>query len=134
MRKTLTQSELEAYLDEDLATEEMAEIESALRDDPKLLEVLAMLNGRRDAGVHSVGAIWRRLRISCPEREQLGSYLLGTLAESTQEYIKFHVEKIGCRVCRANLEDLRRQQDESSEIVAGRRNKYFQLSAGYLKK
>ena len=33
-----TQAELEAYLDEDLATEEMAQIENALRNDAKLLE------------------------------------------------------------------------------------------------
>ena len=134
MRKRLTQSELEAYLDEDLTAEEMAEIENALRDDPKLLEVLVMLNGRRDAGIHSVGAIWRRVRISCPEREQLGSYLLGALPHAHQDYIRFHVEKIGCRICRSNLDDLQRQQAESSEVSAGRRNKYFQSSAGYLKK
>jgi len=133
MRKRLTQAELEAYLDEDLATEEMAEIENALRDDPKLLDMLATLNGRRDAGVHSLGAIWRRNRTSCASREQLGSYLLRALPDEQADYISFHVETIGCRICRANLEDLRRQEEESSESAAGRRNKYFQSSAGYLR-
>lgn len=134
MRKRLTQAELESYLDEDLAPEEMTDIENALRDDPKLLDVLAELNGRRDAGVHSLGAIWRRNRISCPTREQLGSYLLDTLSSEHVDYINFHVERIGCRVCRANLEDLKRQQEESTATTTGRRQKYFQSSAGYLRR
>lgn len=134
MHPRLTQSELQAYLDEDLAAEEMAQIENALRDDPKLLEVLAVLNGQRDAGVHSVGEIWRRTRLSCPDREQLGSYLLGAMPDDYHDYVKFHLEKIGCRICQANLADLQRQQDEVIEMSAGRRQKYFQSSAGYLRK
>ena len=129
-----TQAELEAYLDEDLATEEMAQIENALRNDAKLLEALTRLNGRRDAGIQSVGEIWRRGHISWPNREQLGSYLLGALPEDQRTYVKFHVEQIGCRICQANLADLQRQQDELSEVSAGRRRKYFQSSSSYLKK
>jgi len=129
-----TQAELEAYLDEDLATEEMAQIENALRNDAKLLEALTRLNGRRDAGIQSVGEIWRRGHVSCPNREQLGSYLLGVLPEDQRTYVKFHVEQIGCRICQANLADLQRQQDELSEVSAGRRRKYFQSSSNYLKK
>ena len=134
MRKRLSQAELESYLDEDLAPEQMAEIETALRDDPKLVDVLSMLNGRRDSGVHSLGAIWRHNRISCLTREQLGSYLLDALDVDLSAYIAFHVERIGCRVCRANLEDLKRQQEESNEVTADRRDKYFQSSAGYLRR
>ena len=132
-RKQLTQAELEAYLDEDLPAGQMSEIEAALRDDPPLAEILMKLNERRDAGVHSLGAIWRRNRISCPTREQLGSYLLETLTGELADYIGFHVDRIGCRVCQANLEDLRRQQQESSESVSGRREKYYHSSAGYLR-
>ena len=79
-RKQRTQAELEAYLDEDLPAAQMAEIESVLRADPSLAEMLVKLNERRDAGAHSLGAIWRRNRISCPTREQLGSFLLETLS------------------------------------------------------
>lgn len=132
MAPQFTQSELEAYLDEALKPHEMAAIEKALRDNHQLVEVLATINGRRDAGMHSVGEIWRRNRISCPTREQLGSYLLGALPDEHSEYLAFHVEKVGCRFCAANLEDLRRQQSESTEIVVTRRRKYFQSSAGYL--
>jgi hypothetical protein len=87
----ITQSDLQAYLDEALSPAEMAAIEVELRAKPDLLKQLAAINGRRDAGVHSVGEIWRRQRLSCPTREQLGSYLLGALDQGHAEYIDFHL-------------------------------------------
>jgi len=128
------QAELEAYLDEALPSEDMARIEKALRDEPKLAEQLAAINARRDAGLHSLGAIWRRHRISCPSREQLGSHLLGTLAREMADYVEFHVQMAGCRFCQANLADLEAQQAEADESAQSRRRKYFQSSAGYLRR
>jgi hypothetical protein len=130
----ITQSDLQAYLDEALTPAEMAAIEVELRTKPELLQQLAAINARRDAGVHSVGEIWRRQRLSCPTREQLGSYLLGALNQPHSEYIDFHLGKIGCRYCQANLEDLRRQQQEKAETTTTRRRKYFQSTAGHLRK
>lgn len=134
MTRRLTQSELEAYLEEALPPEEMAAIEQELRSRPEILQRLSAINGRRDAGVHSVGEIWRRQRLSCPSREQLGSYLLGALDEEHSAYITFHIQKVGCRVCASNLEDLRRQQEERHDVVQTRRTKYFQSTAGHLRK
>jgi anti-sigma factor RsiW len=128
----MNQPELEAYLDEALPAEEMARIEDLLRRDPALLEELAAINARRDAGVHSLGEIWRRHRLSCPTREQLGSLLLGTLTPPQTEYIRFHIDVVGCRVCRANMADLKNQQAEGAEAAQTRRRRYFQSSAGYL--
>lgn len=127
-----SEAELEAYLDEALAPEELARIEQALRRRPELVRQLAAINARRDAGVHTIGEIWRRHRISCPTREQLGSFLLGTLGRKAADYLEFHIETVGCRFCRANLDDLRRQQAEAEPVAAERRTKYFQSSAGYL--
>ena len=127
-----TESELDAYLDEALTPDEMATVEDALRNDTELARRLSAIIGRRDAGVHSIGEIWRRQRVSCPSREQLGSYLLGALDEESGAYIGFHLQTVGCRYCRANLDDLVRQQQEASQDVATRRRKYFQSSAGYL--
>ncbi len=127
-----SQSELEAYLDEALAVEEMARIERALRDDRRLAEQLAVVHARRNAGVHSLGEIWRRHRLSCPTREQLGSYLLGVVADDHSRYIAFHVEVAGCRWCQANLADLKAQQTEAGQATEVRRKKYLQSSAGYL--
>lgn len=132
MTRRWAQSDLESYLDETLPPDEIAQLERALRDDAKLLEQLATVCVQRDAGVHSLSAIWRRHRLSCPTREQLGAHLLGTLPEALDRYIVFHLDVVGCRYCQASLGDLARQHAEPAEAVQGRRRKYFQSSAGYL--
>ncbi len=135
MSSSFTSAELEAYLDEALPAERMAAIEEALRGDESLHKQLLATNGRRDAGVHSVGEIWRRRRLSCPNREQLGSYLLGVLPAGAADYVQFHVETIECRYCAASLEDLRSQQAIAAREQAEQRTRrYFQSSAGYLHK
>ncbi|MGA2064776.1 MAG: hypothetical protein ABSG86_07395 [Thermoguttaceae bacterium] len=128
------QADLEAYLDEALPAEEMAQIEKALRDDPELVRRLSEVHARRDSGVLSLGEVWRRHRLSCASREQLGSLLLGVLPEETARYLAFHLEVAGCRYCQANLADLRNQQAEARQAVQERRRKYFQSSAGYLRR
>lgn len=127
-------SDLEAYLDEALPVGEAAEIEEAARADEALSRRLVMINSRRDAGVHSLGEIWRRNRLSCPPRDDLGSFLLGTLAEGHANYITFHLESVGCRYCQANLDDLRESQSQADGILEKRRRRYFQSSAGLLRK
>lgn len=134
MPHTIRQSDLEAYLDEALPADQMARIELALRKDEGLLARLKAINSRRDAGVHNLGEIWRRHRLSCPSRQQLGNYLLGTLPEDEEDYLVFHLETVGCRYCRANVTDLQKQQAEAHANVQDRRRKFFQSSAGYLKK
>jgi hypothetical protein len=134
MPQNLSQSDLEAYLDEGLPVEAMARIEQALRDDPRLGQRLVAINARRDAGVHSVGEIWRRHRLSCPSREELGSFLLGALGAEVVEFIRFHIEISGCRSCQANFDDLKSRQSDEPAVVESRRTKYFQSSAGRLRR
>ena len=134
MATTLTQTDLEAYLDEALPADAMAAIEQALRGDAKLARELATINARRDAGLHSLGEIWRRHRLSCPTREQLGSYLLGVLEDGVAGFVKFHLEVSGCRTCHANFEDLKNRQIDEPAAVDTRRKKYFQSSAGHLRR
>lgn len=134
MSRQFTAAELEAYLDEELSPEDTAEMEGQFRARPELVQELVAINTRREAGVHSVGGVWRRRRISCPSREQLGSFLLGAMARDLREYVQFHLEIVGCRYCKASLQDLQHQQEETAEVVSTRRAKYFQTSAGYLKK
>ncbi|MEM6654201.1 MAG: hypothetical protein AAF596_00210 [Planctomycetota bacterium] len=135
MPDTATPAELEAFLDEALPPERMAAIEQTLRDgDAGLTAMLADINGRRDAGLHSLGAIWRRRRLTCPTREQLGSYLLGVLSDAEADYIRFHLEEIRCRYCLANLADLQAQQSSSeADAATTRQRKYFQSSVGRLR-
>lgn len=134
MPTTFSNSELEGFLDEALPTERMAAIEEALRGSDELQKRLTAINGRRDAGVHSLGEIWRRHRLSCPSRDRLGSYLLGVLLYEEADYVKFHIESIGCRYCTASVNDLQTQQTAAEPEVAHRRHKYFQSSVGHLRK
>jgi len=133
MNRSFTELELEAYLDEALSPQEMASVEKTLRSQPALLKRLTAINGRRDAGLHTLGAIWRRHRVSCPTRQQLGGMILGTLGAEHADFITFHIERVGCRLCRANLEDLQRRQREAEADATTRRQRYFQSSAGYLR-
>ena len=68
-----------------------------------------------------------------PRRAELGQYVLGTLPEENSDYIRFHLETIGCRYCQANLADLQ-AASRQDEVPDQRRHRYFQTSAGYLKK
>lgn len=129
----ISDQELLCYLDEMLNAEQMASVEKQLRASENLRNRTAGLASRRDSGVHSVGEIWRQHRLSCPSRSQLGSFLLGTLDSEMAEYLDFHIRTVGCRICSANLADLE-QSREASAQTANRRRKFFQSSAGYLKR
>lgn len=126
-------AELAAFLDEALPPGRCSELEHQLRSNSKLRDRLVEVRGRETAGLHSIGAIWRRARLSCPDRAELGQFVLGTLEPDAREYIKFHLEEIGCRFCQANLADLQAATQQSDQGDQ-RRRRYFQTSAGYLKK
>lgn len=134
MAEPITETELEAYLEEGLPADEMARIEQVLREQPQLLASFAQSRTQRDAGLHSLGSIWRRHRLTCPSRDQLGSYLLHALEAKHAAYVRFHLDVVGCRPCQANLADLRDQQPDTASVAQQRRSKYFQSSAGYLKR
>jgi hypothetical protein len=134
MSADFSNSDLEAFLDESLPPERMAAIEDELRNDVTLQKQLTAINGRRDAGVHSLGDIWRRHRLSCPSREQLGSYLLGVLSRDEADYITFHIDIVECRYCAASIADLKSLQSSAESDVSRRRQKYFQSSVGHLRK
>jgi hypothetical protein len=128
----ITREQLHAYLDDALSDAETARVEQALRDSEPLRRALRQAMQERDRGEHSLGAVWRRERLTCPPREQLGSYLLGVLDDALQEYIAFHLNTIGCPFCQANLADLQALQQEPAPKARERRRRYFQSSAGYL--
>jgi hypothetical protein len=125
-------ADLLAYLDEMLPAERMTAIESDLRRNEALRLRVASLSRRRDDGIHSVGEIWRRRRLSCPSRKQLGGFLLGTLEPSLAEYVEFHLRSVGCRICAANLDDLERAT-RTGGTATERRRRFFESSAGHLR-
>ena len=130
----ITSEQLAGYLDDSLSETETAQVEQALRQSESLRGQLRVLIGQGDRGEHSLGAVWRRRRLTCPDREQLGSYLLGVLDADYQDYIDFHLKTIGCAYCLANLADLQAQQQESAGQVQQRRRRFFDSSMGLLGK
>ncbi len=126
-------AELSAFLDEALPPARCSQLEHELRSNKQLRQRLIEVRGRESAGLHTLGAIWRRNRLSCPDRAELGQFVLGTLEAEQRNYIQFHLQKIGCRYCQANLADIE-PTDKTPEQATTRRTRYFQTSAGYLKK
>jgi hypothetical protein len=105
----ITRQMLRDYLHDALPEAEAAAVERALRDSAELRAKFRDVLDEEDRGEHTVGAIWRRERVSCPSREQLGGYLLGAGDPDLLGYIEFHLDVIGCPYCQANLDDLRQQ-------------------------
>ncbi len=128
----VTREQLSAYLEDALNDAETARVEQALRDSEPLRRQLRLLMQESDRGEHSLGAIWRRQRLTCATREQLGSFLLGALHSDLRAYLQFHLHTVGCSFCLANLADLQALQQESSEKVRRRRRRFFESSAGIL--
>jgi hypothetical protein len=128
----LTRQQLDCYLDDALSDEETARVEKALRESEALRRLLRLIIQERDRGEHSIGAIWRRRRLTCPSREQLGSYLLKVLDADLQDYIDFHLRTISCPYCLANLADLQNLHQEPAPKAQARRKRFFESSAGYL--
>ena len=133
MPKTIvTREQLHAYLEDALSDADTARVEQSLRESEPLRRLLRTILQERDRGEHSIGAIWCRQRLSCPNREQLGSYLLKVLDAGFQDYLDFHLYTIGCSFCLANLADLQSQHKESPPRARERRRRFFESSAGFL--
>ncbi|HNS22750.1 MAG TPA: sigma-70 family RNA polymerase sigma factor [Sedimentisphaerales bacterium] len=59
--------------------------------------------------------LWEYYRFSCPKRNTIGAYMLGTLEPDWHKYVEFHLNVLGCRFCRANLDDLQSQSQETQQ-------------------
>ena len=81
-----------------------------------------------DAADSTLTRAWEALRPTCPKRSTLGRYLLQTLERPWQEHVQFHVERLGCRFCQANLDDLRREPQEQKPL----RERVFQSTVGFI--
>jgi hypothetical protein len=130
----ITRETLRAYIDDALTDAELARVEQALRESESLRGQLKLVMNERDRGEHSVGAVWRRARLSCPTREQIGSFLLQALDPDFQDYVEFHLRTVACPYCLANLTDLQTRQQEAGPQTQQRRRRIFQSSAGLLQK
>jgi hypothetical protein len=130
---SISRALLHGYLEDSLGESETARVEQALRESESLRRQLKSLLQEKDRGEHSVGSVWCRHRLSCPTREQLGSYLLEALDQEMQSYIYFHLQTVACAFCAANLADLKSLHQEPPPKTHERRRRYFESSAGYLR-
>jgi hypothetical protein len=106
---------LRNYLVDALSPEESARVEKALRDSAELRARLEEVRqNRADGQLHTLGAIWNRARLTCPSRQQLGSYLLDALDPDLASYLTFHLEVVECPFCLANLADLKAQSQAAA--------------------
>jgi len=120
---------LRSYLADTLPAEDLARVEKALRDSSELRDRLEdVRQNRGDANLHTLGAIWRRGRLTCPSRQQLGSYLLDALDPGLADYIKFHLDVIECPFCQANLADLSAKATQPPAAVKSRHNRILTSS------
>jgi len=120
---------LKGYLSETLPPEAMARVEKALRDSSELRAQLEdVRQNRGDVGLHSLGAIWNRTRLTCASRQQLGSFLLDALDPDHASYLKFHIEVIACPFCQANLADLQHKAERVTPAAQTRQKRIYHSS------
>lgn len=94
---------------------------------------LAELDARAgDEQIHDaiLTEVWEDLRPSCPKRNTIGAWLLGTLDAEWADYVRFHLHTLGCHFCRANLEDLENQTAEPTPAV---RDRILESTVGFLR-
>lgn len=98
---------------------------------------------RRDDGSDDVGDvteywdrmlrdIWEIERLSCPKRSTIGAYLLNTLEGPWHDYVDFHLNTLGCRFCRANLDDLKHSISEQEQHIL--RSRIMESTVGFFHK
>ncbi|MCA1685273.1 MAG: hypothetical protein LC745_04695, partial [Planctomycetia bacterium] len=109
---------LRSYLADALPAGDLARVEKALRDSSELRARLEdVRQNRGDPNLHTLGAIWRRSRLTCPTRQQLGSFLLDVLDPDLAGYLKFHLDVVECPFCQANLADLKAKSSQPPAAV-----------------
>jgi RNA polymerase sigma factor (sigma-70 family) len=88
--------------------------------------------GRSDQQLHDamLTEVWDRMRPSCPKRNTIGAWLLGSLEDDWADYVDFHLNQLGCRFCQANLADLEARTADDSDQV---RNRILESTVGFLR-
>jgi RNA polymerase sigma factor (sigma-70 family) len=99
------------------------------RADAPMLDTPAWENAASTASLLS--EVWEEQRPTCPKRSTIGRFLLGTLEPQWQSYVDFHVNRLGCQFCKANLDDLKKETTEEPKAVYDR---VLQSTVGFFRK
>src|SRR5207248_935409 len=73
---------------------------------------------------------WEQQRPSCLKRSTIGGYVLDTLDKPWHDFVDFHIHRLGCASCRANLEDLQKETQKSEQLPA-LRHRILQSTVGF---
>ena len=89
------------------------------------------LEARKDSSFveTDLRSAWESHRPSCPKRSTLGKYSLGILPPAWEDFVRYHVEILGCLFCDANLQELRKGPSETGAVS---RQHLFQSTIGFL--
>ncbi|MBI1849174.1 MAG: hypothetical protein HYR85_02405 [Planctomycetes bacterium] len=82
----------------------------------------------------SLSLLWTRERISCPHRDILAAYLHASLPGDQSDYVRFHLEIVGCDACAANLSDLREADREEPPAIQRVRDDVLRSTTAFLGK
>ena len=97
----------------------------------KLTRGAAMDDAADDLPDSLLTQVWEEQRFTCPKRSTIGRFLLGTLEEPWSQYVDFHVNKLGCHFCRANVEDLQSATETEHKTAQQR---IFESTIGFFRK
>lgn len=90
--------------------------ELALRSDPSG-EVLPALADVTQEGTSffdfDVKKTWQMGRVSCPARYWLARHISDNLKGGPEEFVEFHLEEMKCPWCTANIDDLKRADEDA---------------------
>jgi len=85
------------------------------------------------AGLESVLTdVWEASRPSCPKRSTIGAYMLDTLDTGWENFVDMHLNTLGCHFCRANLDDLKTENEKGDQIKM--QTRIMESTVGFLKK
>lgn len=129
----LDDQRLLAYIRDELPAEQLREIEELLRTNAESRDQLGRLLEGTQGDQHAPGTVWRQSRLTCPSREEWGSYLLGVLDPHFAAYYRFHLDRVECPFCLANVADLRELLQSPLEQIRDRQERIFRSSLGALK-
>jgi len=134
-RAELTRETVLRYLEGLLDREERERVEQRVRSSRKDREFFESLRREVEARNLSISLVWKEERITCPHRDVLEAYHYGSLRDDEADYIAFHVERIGCPYCAANLEDIASgDKPLSDKKIRGARDELLRSTTYFLRR
>lgn len=75
----------------------------------------AVSEGRMDL---DLAQTWKRVSASCPHRYWWARLAQGPVEEGLRDYLRFHLDRIGCETCQATFEDVDQPVGELEPLVS----------------